>query len=124
MTEQQTGFDVVAFFTALDEARTDRGLTWRAAAAESGVGPSTLTRLSQGRRPDVDSLARLVDWAGLRADDFLRRTSTPGDAAPMAMISSLLRGDKNLTPAAATAMETVLKATYDALRADGTGRGE
>ena len=37
----------------------------------------------------------------------------------MAMISSLLRGDKNLTPEAATAMETVLKATYEVLRAGG-----
>lgn len=117
MAEQPVGFDAVAFFTALDETRSDRGITWRAVATESGVGPSTLTRLSQGKRPDVDSLARLVNWAGLRADDFLRRSSEAGDAAPIAMISSLLRGDKNLTPEAATAMETVLKATYEVLRA-------
>lgn len=119
MGEQQAGFDAVAFFVALDEVRGSRGVTWRTVAGESGVGPSTLTRLSQEKRPDVDSLARLVNWAGLRADDFLKRT-TAGNEAPMAMISSLLRGDKNLTPEAATALETVLKATYEALRADPT----
>ncbi len=120
MGDQSAGFDAVAFFTALDEVRGSRGMTWRTIAAESGVGPSTLTRLSQGKRPDVDSLARLVNWAGLRADDFLQRSTTAGDAAPMAMISSLLRGDKNLTPEAASAMEAVLKATYEALRAHQT----
>ncbi len=116
MTEQ-AGFNEAAFFTALDEARRERHLTWRQVASQSGVGASTLTRLSQGKRPDVDSLARLVDWAGLRADDFLRRTSVPSDAAPLAMISTYLRADRNLTPAAAAALEKVVKATYEVLRA-------
>lgn len=118
MADHQAGFDAVAFFAALDEKRIERAITWRMVATESGVGPSTLTRLSQGKRPDVDSLALLVDWGGLRADDFLRRSNDGSDAVPpMAMISSLLRGDKNLTPEAATAMEKVLKATYEVLRA-------
>lgn len=119
MAEQHAGFDAVAFFAALDDKRVQRAITWRTVATESGVGPSTFTRLSQGKRPDVDSLARLVDWGGLRADDFLRRSSEASGAVPMAMISSLLRGDKNLTPEAATAMEKVLKATYEVLRGGG-----
>lgn len=40
----------------------------------------------------------------------------------MAMISALLRGDKSLSPQTATAIETVLKAAYEALRVDDSRR--
>ena len=110
------GFDAVAFFSALDAERQARRITWKQLAAEAGISQSTLTRLGQGARPDVDSLAFLVDWAGLKADDYVVRVHGPQEAAPLAMISTYLRSDRNLTPEAATALEKVVKATYEALR--------
>ena len=59
-------FDAEGFFDALDEVRDSKGLTWKEVADESEVSASTLTRMAQGKRPDVDSLAALLKWSGLQ----------------------------------------------------------
>ena len=73
-------------------------------------------RLARGKRPDVDTLAALVDWAGLKADDYVVRVHQNEPVNPLAMISTYFKGDCNLTPEAAAALEKVVKATYEALR--------
>lgn len=113
---ERGSFDASAFFSALDAERQARRMTWKQVADEAGISQSTLTRLAQGRRPDVDSLAVLVDWAGLKADDFVVRVHGVPHAAPLAMISTYLRSDRSLTPEAANALEKVVKVTYEALR--------
>ena len=113
---ERGSFDAPSFFRALDAERQARRIMWKQVAAEAGVSQSTLTRLAQGRRPDVDSLAALVDWAGLKADDFVVRVHGAREAAPLAMISTYLKSDRNLSPEAASALEKVVKATYEALR--------
>lgn len=109
-------FDAPAFFGALDAERAARGMRWKQVADEVGVSQSTLTRLAQGKRPDVDSLAALVDWAGFRADDFVIRVHGKTEAAPLAMVSTYLRADRNLSSKSADALDKVVKATYEALR--------
>lgn len=110
-------FDAARFFIALDVVREDRSLNWRHVAIEASVSPSTLTRLGQGKRPDVDSLAALVDWAGISADDFVVRSrEQAAEEEPLAMISTYLRADRSLSPEAAHAISTVIKAAYESLR--------
>jgi transcriptional regulator with XRE-family HTH domain len=111
-------FDLPAFFAALDAERIGRRLQWKEVAAQSGVSASTLTRISQGRRPDVDSLAALIEWSGMRADTFLRKEvkGFGKNAAPLAQISSLLRRDANLSKESAVALEEMIKAAYQRLR--------
>lgn len=107
-------FDAEAFFGALDAERMSRGLTWKQVSHETGVSASTLTRMAQGRRPDVDGLAALCLWSGLKADDFiLEEKGQRGEAMPLAMISTYLRADPNLTKEGAIALEHVIKATYE-----------
>jgi transcriptional regulator with XRE-family HTH domain len=111
-------FDVSALHSALDAERVARGLTWKDVSAESGVSASTLTRLSQGRRPDVDSLAALTSWLGMSADRFMgvRPRLSFGAASPLAQISAIIREDPNLKPEAAMALDELVKATYVRLR--------
>jgi hypothetical protein len=110
-------FDADAFYAALDSVRQSRRLNWKQVSAESGVSASTLTRMSQGKRPDVDGLAALVAWSGLDADNYVRSEDAQRPAQePLAMISTYLRGDRNLTSEAATALEEVIKVTYEQLR--------
>lgn len=121
MPERKAGkkgwFDSDAFYAALDAVRRSRELNWKQVAAESGVSASTLTRMAQGARPDVDSLAALASWSGLDADDYIRSAETERSASePLAMISTYLRSDRNLTPEAATALDELIKATYERLR--------
>ena len=74
--EKSGWFDAGAFYEALDGARMARTMTWKQVAGETGVSASTLTRMAQGKRPDVDGLAALVAWSGLDADDYLRSHGT------------------------------------------------
>jgi transcriptional regulator with XRE-family HTH domain len=113
-------FDSDGFFAALDAARVSRGLHWKNVAAEAGVSASTLTRMGQGRRPDVDSFAALSSWAGLDPDAFFRRVDEEQDRAqPLAEISVLLRRDPHLSDEAAKALDQLVKATYERLRDPG-----
>ncbi len=116
MPEKFGRFDSDALYEALNAQRQARDLTWKQVAAESGVSASTLTRMAQGRRPDLDSLAALSAWSGLRADDYVRSGGHRPEAEPLAMISTYLRADKNLTPEAATALDGVIRAAYEHLR--------
>ena len=116
MLRKRGRFDNGAFYEALDATRQARRVTWKQVAAESGVSASTLTRMAQGRRPDVDGLAALASWAALSMDDFVRSESKPEAPEPLAMISTFLRADRNLTPEAAEALDQVVKVTYERLR--------
>lgn len=111
-------FDADGFFAALDATRIARGLTWKDVAAQARVSASTLTRIGQGRRPDVDSLAALTTWSDIEPGRFMRRSATPRTEEPLAMISTYLRADRHLSEEAAAALEAVIKATYERLRQD------
>ena len=126
-------FDALGFYAALDSERRARRLNWKEISAETKVSSSTLSRMAQGKRPDVDGLASLLAWSGLNIDDFIRREEAPpaiaastlstnevgkAQPSPMAQISVLLRGDANLSAESATALDEMLKATYERLRAD------
>lgn len=113
---ERGSFDGPAFFAALDGIRESRGLNWKQVSSGAGISQSTLTRLAQGKRPDVDSLAALVDWAGLRVDDYVVRVHGEVSDEPLAMISTYLRADKSLSPEVAGALEDVLQATYRVLK--------
>ena len=110
-------FDAAAFYAALDSARAERELTWKGVSKETGVSASTFTRMAQGRRPDVDSMAALLAWSGLSADDFVRdRRVEPAEPDTLAQITAYLRADRTLSPRAADAIEKVLRATYEHLK--------
>jgi transcriptional regulator with XRE-family HTH domain len=109
-------FDAAAFYQALDAERIARRLNWKQVAAATGVSASTLTRMAQGKRPDVDGLAALAAWSGLNTDEFVRSVGTRPEPEPLAKITTYLRSDRSLSPESATALEQLIKATYERLR--------
>ena len=120
MEDRTSRFDVDALHAAMDSQRRSRRLTWKEVAAESGVSASTLTRLSQGRQPDVNSLAALTAWLGMSADQFMRagQVAQFGGASPLAQISSIIHRDPHLNPEGSAALEELIRATYARLRTD------
>jgi transcriptional regulator with XRE-family HTH domain len=107
----QSWLDVDALYVTLDSERRQRALSWRQLAQEAGIGPSTLSRMAQGSRPDVDSFAALVHWLGLPAEQFMRHSAPEHQAtAPAQAVASLLRADKNLDPDSAAAIDDILQA--------------
>lgn len=103
--------DVAALYVTLDSERRQRGLSWRQVAHEAGVGPSTLSRMAQGNRPDVDSFVALVQWLGVAAEQFMRGGAGGHQATtPAQAVASLLRADKDLDPDSAAAIDDILQA--------------
>lgn len=105
-------FNLKAFHAALDSVRASRGLTWKNIADQSGVSAPTLTRLSQGKRPDVDSLSALIRWSGLTADDYMANPRTDVRPEPLAEITSVVYGDSSLSARDQDAMIDIIRATY------------
>ena len=112
-------FDAEAFYAALDAERRSRRQTWKRVAEESQVSASTLSRMAQGRRPDVDSMAALVAWSGLSADTFVKDAQEKPLPGSLSVISASLKNDPHLTPEAAEALDQLMKATYERMRKRG-----
>lgn len=109
-------FDLEGFFSALDGCRIGRNKSWKQVADEAGVSASTLTRMGQGKRPDVDGLAALAGWSGIEVSEFYRDGSNHGSKSePLAEIIALLRADKNLTTENAAMLETMIKSVYETI---------
>ena len=109
-------FNADAFYAALDAERRSRRYTWKKVAEDARVSASTLTRMAQGRRPDVDSLAALVAWAGLSADSFVDSDEARPTPGTLTMISTYLKGDPQLSAEAAEALDQLVKAAYERMR--------
>ena len=112
-------FNAEAFYIALDAERQSKGITWKQVAKESSVSASTLTRMAQGKRPDVDSMAALAAWSGLSTDSFIQHTDVDNLKSDyLSEMAVYLRADPNLSPPSAEAIEAILKAAYEKLRED------
>lgn len=110
--------DSDALYAALDAQRQGRDLSWRQLAKEVGVSPSTMTRLAQGQRPDIDAFAALVQWLGQPADSFLVSDSTVPVEDPdlVAQIAPMLRARRDIGEADARYLEDLLKVGSQGLR--------
>lgn len=114
--EHKPAFDADAFYETIDGERRSRGLNWKELAGEARVSQSTLTRLGQGKRPDVDSFARLVAWGGFPADQFVVTPKKQPSGGFLTNLPTYLRSDPNLDEKGVQALETIIKAAYDQFR--------
>jgi transcriptional regulator with XRE-family HTH domain len=87
-------------------------MTWRQVAREAKVSASSLTRMAKGSRPDIDTVASLAAWASLDAATFFPRST---EESPLSMVAAYIHRDPSLTPAAAAALEQVVRATHSQL---------
>ena len=70
--------DVRALAAAINTVAAHRNISMRVVAAETGLSPSSLTRLAQGQKPDADGLVTLLSWLNAKAAAFT--IPRPGDA--------------------------------------------
>jgi transcriptional regulator with XRE-family HTH domain len=71
-TATRCELDTAALSAAILTVSQHRKISLRDVAAETGLSPSTLTRLSQGQKPDADALLTLLVWLNADADRFTR----------------------------------------------------
>jgi transcriptional regulator with XRE-family HTH domain len=120
----KTTINPALLYSALDAARQERGVSWRALAKEIGVSPSLLSRLGNGLKPDADGFATIVAWLKLPAEQFFERddraaTDDPGQPDLMAQLAPLLRARKDLSATDVKYLEQVICATIERARAQG-----
>ena len=111
----EDAFDNDAFYAALNATRLSRQMTWKDVAEKTGVAASTLTRIGQGSRPDVNGLAALLKWSNLKAEAFIPNANQ-NKPESIAQITALLRADPNLSKQNAKVIEEIVVSTYKQLR--------
>src|SRR5258706_6412809 len=100
-------------FTAYVKARRgEMGL--REAVQQIGdISPATLSRIENGRVPDMDVFLRLCDWIGVPAETFLKREMDSRTLPKTTEVTEAhLRADRNLDGATAEAIAKMVKAAY------------
>lgn len=114
----RTKIDVPALYGALNAAREERRLSWRALAKEMEVSPSLLSRMANGYRPDADGFATLVRWLRMPAETFMTGEGNDVEQPDLGVeLAPLLRARKDLTEADVTYLEEVIQATVRRARA-------
>lgn len=91
----------------------------RDAAKEIGnVSASTLSRVEQGKIPDLETFFELCKWLGVSAEEFTARTadSDEDDTSTPEKIEIHLRADRTLAPETVDALMTMVKLAYEAAR--------
>jgi transcriptional regulator with XRE-family HTH domain len=112
-----TFFDLNAFVLALDAERRNRGLSWRQVADETGISASTLSRMTQGKRPDVDGFAALTAWSGVDSNHFIRPSRrTRERPATLSAVSAAFHSDPHLSEEAARLLDDLVRTVYKRLR--------
>jgi transcriptional regulator with XRE-family HTH domain len=100
--------------------RGGRGL--RATATEiGGVSASTLSRVEQGKVPDLDTFLQLCRWLGVSPDEFTENppTTVAEDSGQRVdIIAAHLRADRTLDRATARALERMVRLAYQAAAAN------
>ena len=80
----------------LKQKRGDKGL--RAVSEEIGnVSAATLSRIEQGKVPDVDTFIRICKWLQVPTDTFIDSTSKTKPASNKEQVVAHLRADKELS---------------------------
>jgi transcriptional regulator with XRE-family HTH domain len=95
--------------------RGNRGL--REIAQEIGdVSPSTLSRIENGKVPDMDTFLRICDWLHVSSEELIKETQEPqeNEISTMDRIEGYLRADRELAPETADALAKLMKAAYKA----------
>lgn len=114
MAEQ---IDIAELARMIKAKRGNRGL--RTVAEEiGGVSASTLSRIEQGKLPDLDTFIRICKWLDVSADHF---TVANNNAVIMdrrdnsGSIIAHLRADRTLDPQTAEALVKMIQLAYDAI---------
>ena len=113
---ERPSFDRAAFIGTLDATRQARGLSWRQAATQADVSPSTFTRLGDGHAPDVDTFAALVVWMHAAADQFIIRPRPVEEPEPFPVVLARAVRATGLPPRDAAALQQVALTAYGAFR--------
>lgn len=88
--------DTLKLSSMIKAKRGDKGL--RDVSKEIGISAPTISRIEQGKVPDVETFIRLCEWLGVSADTFTRTTAGHREQSGKMALVANLRADKELEP--------------------------
>lgn len=99
--------------TMLKSKRGEKGL--RAVAQEiGGVSASTLSRIEQGKVPDVDTFIKICSWLGVSTEEFSSEESNiSNNISSKDLILSQLRADRTLSQKTIEALAEMINLAYN-----------
>ena len=111
--------DIQKLASLVRNKRLTRGL--RETSTEIGnVSPSTLSRVENGKIPDIETFLALCDWLEIPAAELIKNTDCEETDREKIVsipdrIAFLLQSDPELNPAIASALASLIKAAYQDL---------
>lgn len=119
MSEDVPAVDVKSLHAALDHTREERGLSWRQLAKELDVSASTLSRMTNGLKPDVSAFAAMTTWLRMPAESFYRPSAPSGEEPELvAQLAPLLRARRDLNEKDVEYLEELIGGAVRRFRAD------
>ena len=111
MKQKKNNFNAERLANMVRSKRGTRGL--RETAKEIGnVSPSTISRVENGKTPDMETFLALCHWLEVPPAELMRNTEDKKNLDTPEAIEIQLRADKNLEPAVADALASLVKAAY------------
>lgn len=92
---------------ALKEKRGGEGI--RDIAAEIGISPATLSRIENGKLPDLETFSKICRWLGVDGGAVLGCAQKKSPSS-ISTISFHLKADKNLDAKTANALANLIMA--------------
>ncbi len=115
-SDRENSFDFNGFLSAVDSYRVKSNKSWRQVSKETGVSASSLTRMAQGKRLEIEGYMALSSWADLDLESYNRRPKIGEPRVNTAdKVAALLRGDPKLTEEDAAHLESLIRASYEYL---------
>jgi transcriptional regulator with XRE-family HTH domain len=95
----------------LKEKRAQKGL--RSVAVEIGdVSAATLSRVEQGKVPDVDTFIRICKWLNVPTDTFIIGGAKPKTLSVKEQVVAHLRAERELSKETINALITMIDIAY------------
>ena len=92
----------------LQQKRGSMGI--RAAAGEIGISPATLSRIENGRVPDLDTLRKVCTWLGADPAEYLGGSETRQTA--VSGLQVVFKKDRAVTQNTSKALGKLIIAAY------------
>lgn len=84
MSEENEQFDLQLLSRRIEDARSERHLTWAAISKEVGVATSTIRRFATASDAEADGVLALIGWLGVAPEQFVIDSNIAGMPLPPA----------------------------------------
>ncbi len=102
--------DLQIFADLVRHKRSNKGL--REISSVTGVSASTLSRIENGKIPDIDTFLAVCDWLEIPPAEFIKNTKNKGKKDDYSTICAFLRTDGRLKPEVADALCVLIESAY------------